>query len=124
MPPRPRKTEATRQTQQTLSEAAVYGAKLIRDILRGTTTRKGATGTTLVKMGRVSGAKLAAAKIAIDHAIGLPKAKIELKTDAMTMKDIAELAQAFGENGDENNDVVVVPTKPLTKRQLKERSKN
>lgn len=119
--PRPRKSDATRETQTTLTEAAVYASKLIRDIVKGRDVKG-------LKMKRVSGAKLVAAKIAIEHAIGLPKAKIELKTNALTMKDIAELALTFDENGDENSsesdDLMIVPTKPLTARQIKERAKN
>ena len=90
---RPRKSEATRQTQQTLTEAAVYGAKLVRDALRGYSVVNGKR----VKVSRVANSKLNAAKIAIEHSLGLPKAKIELKTDALTMKDIAELAKTFDE---------------------------
>lgn len=128
MPPRVTKSQATRQIQQTLVEAAVYGAKLLLYNLRG----KDSKGR---KMPRVANSKLNAAKIAIDHAIGLPKAKIELKTDALTMKDIAEIAALFDnnvaesaqkseQNDDENSDIMHVPTKPLTARQVRERAKN
>lgn len=123
------KTEATRQTQQTLDEAAVYGAKLVRDALRGTQGR----GTKNI---RVSGSKLQAAKIAIEHSIGLPKGKLYIKTDALTWKEIAEMAATFGEDaednagkvtqsGDDSLDnvpVVDIPTRPLTTRQVKERA--
>lgn len=124
---RPSKSNATRETQQTLMEAGLYGSKLVRDILRGTTL---APNGNLVKMKRVSGVKLVAAKLAIEHSIGLPKAKIELKTDALTMKDIAELAHTFGDGGlmsDNNGDeeeIILVPTKPLTPRQIRERAQN
>lgn len=93
MCPRPRKSEATRETQQVLFEAAVYGAKLIRDVLKGTTRKT--PKSTLTKTPRVAASKLFAAKIAIEHAIGLPKAKLELKTNALTMKEIAEIASDF-----------------------------
>ena len=125
--PRPRKTEATRQIQQTLTESAVYAAKLVLYTLRGID----GDGR---KTRRVSSAKLQAAFKAIEHAIGLPKAKIELKTDALTMKDIAELAVAFnvndadnpgkdGESSLESIPIIDIPTKPLTARQVKERAK-
>lgn len=113
MPPRPRKTEATRQIQQTLTEAAVYGAKLLLYNLRG----KDAKGRNTP---RVSNSKINTAKIAIEHAIGLPKAKIELKTGAMTMQDIAELAATFEDNGD----VLLIPTKPVSVEDVPDESKN
>ena len=129
MPPRPRKTEATRQIQQTLTEAAVYGAKLVLYTLRG----KDANGRNT---GRVSNTKILAAFKAIEQADGLPKAKIMLKTDALTWKEIAEMAATFGEdaeenagkvtqNGDDSLDnvpIVDIPTKTLTVRQVKERA--
>jgi len=117
--PRPSKTAATRETQQTLLEAGVYAAKLVRDIVKGRDVKGH-------KVIRIPSYKLVAAKIAIEHSLGLPKAKIELKTDAMTMKDIAELAAGFDNaNGDSpGDDVMNVPTKPLTARQMKERAQN
>jgi len=121
---RPSKTAATRESQQTLDEACVYGAKLVRDVLRG----KQGRGTKNI---RVSSSKLMAAKIAIEHSLGLPKAKVYVKTDALSMQDIAELAALFDENGTESGEnsldnvpVIDVPTKPLTARQIKERAKN
>ncbi len=122
---RPPKTQATRQTQQTLVEAAVHAAKLIRDTVRGYSMVTGDDGKVRkVKVTRVAASKLAAAKIAIEHSLGLPKAKIELKTDALTMKDIAELAATFDVNSEESGDTLLVPTKPLTARQEKERANN
>jgi len=104
------KTIKTRQIQETLTEAGVYGSKLIRDILRGTDSKHRKTKP-------VSMSKLRAAIEAINHAIGLPKAKIELKTDALTMKDIAELAVSFGQEAD-------VLTVPLPKKSVEEKVKS
>lgn len=115
---RPTKTEATRQAQQTLDEACVHAAKLVRDVVRGRTEVNG----KLVKMGRISGAKLVAAKIAIEQSLGLPKAKVYVKTNALSMLDIAELAESFDGNGDKDPGIINIPTKPLTARQLKERA--
>ena len=88
---RPPKSQSTRQTQQTLYEAGVEGAKLIRDILRGFSMVKGKR----VPMKRVSGAKMKAAELAISHSIGLPKAKIEVTTGTMSAQEIAEKAAEF-----------------------------
>ncbi len=138
--PRRTKTLEIVQIQKTLQEAAVYAAKLIRDSLRGKDSNNRKTKVKLTSV------KLLAAIKAIEHTIGLPKAKIELKTDALTMRDIAEIAAMFDAmsaqtaqenalklhqsahesalNGDESDDIMIVPTKPLTARQLKERAQN
>lgn len=84
----------TFQAQRILTEAAVKGAQLIR---RYISQRKGS----------VSGTKLKAAEIALAHALGTPRQKILLKTGALTMQDILELAsQEDKNNGHKEGEVV------------------
>lgn len=71
-----------------MCEAGVYGAKLIRDCLRG----KDSKGR---KMPKVSMTRIRAAIEAVAHSIGFPKQKIDIKTDALTMQEIAEIASKF-----------------------------
>ncbi len=113
------------QIQKTLQEAAVYGAKLIRDNLKGSTIAINRDGKPkVVKLPSVPASKLLAAKIAIEHAIGLPKAKIEVKTDALTMKDIAELAASFDGVNADDNDVLTVPLPPVSNDNAVKDAKN
>lgn len=83
-----RKDTNTRQIQQTLTEAAVYAVKLVRDVVR----EKDEHGN---KVKPLSGSKLKACELAISHAIGLPRQKIDIKHtgDLMTLTDLAKLAK-------------------------------
>lgn len=86
---RRKRTLETVQIQKTMNEAGVFGAKLIRDCLRG----KDATGHKLSKP--ISMTRIRAAIEAVNHSIGYPKQKIDIKTGALTMQEIAELATSF-----------------------------
>lgn len=97
-------------TQTNMAEAGLIGSGLIRDYIRG----KDSHG---VKVKPLSNTKLLACIKAVEHAIGLPKAKLYVKTDALSMKEVSEMAATW----DEDSETVMVPTKPLTARQLRER---
>jgi hypothetical protein len=77
----------TRQIQQTLTESAVYAVKLVRDALRGTDV-KGR------KVRPLSGSKVKICELAINHAIGTPRQKIDLRHsgEVLTIRDLALLA--------------------------------
>ena len=80
------KDENTRQIQQTLNEAAVTATKKIRDSIRGT-DEKGH------KVKPISMTRLKEYELAINHAIGSPRQKIELRhSGVMTLRDLAEIA--------------------------------
>ena len=102
--PRKARSDTASHTQTNMAEAGLIGSGIIRDYLRGKDTRNR-------KVKPISMTKLTAALKSVEHAIGLPKAKIELKTDAFTMKEIAEMAADFDKNGDGNGEVLSVPTK-------------
>ena len=114
----------TRQTQQTLQEAAVDAVKLIRDYVRGHDAHGNKVSITAVK--------LQAASLCISHAIGLPRQKLDIHHtgEQMSLKDLAMLAQSgetLSQNADKtgekpfqnavenDGEVVNVPTKPLNK---------
>ena len=132
---RKRKDSNTRQVQQTMTEAAVYGAKLIRDFVRGKDKHGNKVSITMVK--------LTACLQSIAHGIGLPKQKLEVKHtgEQLTLKDLAQLAQSgdksgesllqnadksdvkpFQNAGETDEEVVNVPTKPM--KETSKMSKN
>ena len=77
----------TRQIQQTLNEAAVIATKKFRDSIRGR-DEKGK------KVRPISGTRLKEYELAINHAIGTPRQKIELRHSGqlLTLRDLAEMA--------------------------------
>lgn len=81
----------TRQVQQTMTEAAVFGSKLIRDFIRGTDEHGNKVSITMVK--------LQACLQSIAHGIGLPRQKVEYTHtgEQLTLKDLGELAERFDE---------------------------
>lgn len=85
---RKRKDRNTTQIQQTLTEAAVYAVKIVRDTLR----QKDDKGH---KAKPLSGTKLKACELAISHAIGLPRQKVDIRHtgDLLTLTDLAKLAR-------------------------------
>lgn len=118
--PRKARSDTASHTQTNMAEAGLIGSGIIRDYLRGKDTKNR-------KVKPISMVKLTAALKSVEHAIGLPKAKIILKTDALTMQDIAELAETFDKNTDKtggNSNIKYIPTKPLTARQVRERANN
>ena len=115
---RKRRDDMASKVQTNMVTAGLYGSQIIRDYLRGQdSNRKKFTQ-------KVSNTKLQAAIKAVEHTIGLPKAKLDIKTDALTMADIARLAAAFDAGGEDVMEVPTTPTKPLTARQIKERASN
>jgi len=78
----------TRQIQQTLNEAAVTATKKFRDSIRGA-DEKGH------KVKPLSMTRLKEFELAINHAIGSPRQKIELRhSGVLTLRDLAEIAYA------------------------------
>ena len=78
----------TRQVQQTLNEAAVHAVKLVRDAVRGRDDKGH-------KVKALSGTKVKLCELAINHAIGSPRQKIELRhSGVLTLRDLAEMAYA------------------------------
>ena len=78
----------TRQIQQTLNEAAVVAAKLFRDSIRGK-DEKGH------KVSQLSMTRLKTFELAIAHAVGTPRQKIELRhSGVFTLQELAEIAYA------------------------------
>lgn len=77
----------TRQIQQTMTEAGVDGAKLIKDYIKGKDSKGNKVSLTMVK--------LTACLQSIAHAIGLPRQKVDFTHtgDQLTLKDLAELAE-------------------------------
>jgi len=118
----------TRQVQQTLTEAAVDAAKLVRDYIKGKDSHGNKVSITNVK--------LQACLQAIAHGIGLPRQKLDIHHtgEQLTLKDLAMLAQSGGKtaekvlqnddksgekpfqnDGKSENEVINIPTKPLKK---------
>ena len=80
------KNTSTRQIQQTLTEAALHSVKLVRDAVRGTDA-KGR------KVKPLSGSKVKLCELAINHAIGTPRQKVDLRVEeVLTLRDLARLA--------------------------------
>jgi len=86
---RKKKDANTRQIQQTLAEAAVSSAKLIRDYVEGKDRHGNKVSITMVK--------LTACLQAIAHTIGTPRQRVDYTRtgDDLTLKDLAELAEEF-----------------------------
>jgi len=81
------KNTSTRQIQQTLTEAALHSVKLVRDAVRGTDAKGH-------KVRPLSGSKVKLCELAINHAIGTPRQKIDLhhSGEILTLRDLAMLA--------------------------------
>ena len=120
------KDENTRVIHKTLTEAGRLAIALLKDYVRGKDAHGNKVSITAVKMRAI--------EIAIAHAIGLPRQKVEMHHtgEQMSLKDLAMLAQnadtllqkelqsgeSLLQNADKTTDetdaeVVNVPTKPL-----------
>ena len=82
------KDELTANIHRTLVEAASYAVKLVRDSMKGTDPHGH-------KVKPISGTKAKLCELAINHAIGTPRQKIEwnYSPGMLTIKDISELAR-------------------------------
>ncbi len=80
------KDTLTRQMEQTLSEAGVYAVKELRDFLRGDNGHRAP---------KVSPTRIRAIELAIAHAIGLPRQRlnVNLSGELLTWVDLARLAE-------------------------------
>jgi len=78
----------TAEIQLGLTEAALYAKKILTDYLRGKDRNH-------KKVEPISMTKLKACELAINHAIGTPRQKIEwnYSPGMLTIKDISELAR-------------------------------